>query len=270
MKTPYFIYFGNGKFLPLLKEAMTSHDSVNTQPARVLTDLTSNIPSELEDRTTRVDTKDFMWFVREGNRGRNFDYKSAIILAFLRIPQENRFYLMDCDQAFRRNMDVELDKIPDDLMGMTVEGCRNIPISRVIHNKYKIGVEIPEMTSSFMLFPADSRHIGDLYVECVKNTAEPVHFLLEQRTWSIVWRCLGGHPRGYMPRTMNWSRFFGPEGVGGDVYVRHYHGNEKWTTFSPKEAEKPWPPHPPYGWPVSRNAVKKNPEIALRVDQAKL
>ena len=268
MKTPYFIYFGNGKFLPLLKEAMTGHDSVNTQPSRVLTDLTSNIPPELEDRTTRVDPKDFMWFVREGNRGRNFDYKSAIILAFLRIPQENRFYLMDCDQAFRRNIDAELAKIPDDLMGMVDEGSRNIPISQVISRKYKIGNSIPEMTSSFMLFPADSRHIGDLYVECVKNTVESVHFLLEQRTWSVVWRCLGGHPTGLMPKIMNWSRFFGEETP--DVCVRHYHGNEKWTTVSPKESEKPWPPHPPYGWPVSRDAVKKNPEIALRVYQNEL
>jgi len=265
MKTPYFIYFGDGKFLPLLKEAMSGHDSVNTQPSRVLTDLTSNIPPELEDRTTRVDTKDFMWFVREGNRGRNFDYKSAIILGFLRIPQENRFYLMDCDQAFRRNMDVELDKIPDNLMGMTEEGSRNIPISRVINTKYHIGESIPEMTSSFMLFPADSQHIGDLYVECVKNTVESIHFLLEQRTWSVVWSCLGGRPNGYMPRTMNWSRFFGKESE--DVYVRHYHGNEKWTTISPKESEKPWPPHPSYGWPVSKKAIMKNPEISLRVNQ---
>ena len=268
MKTPYFIYFGDGKFLPLLKEAMASHNSVNTQPARVLTDLTSKIPPELDDLTTRVDTKNFMWFVREGNRGRNFDYKSAIILGFLRIPQENRFYLMDCDQLFRRNMDVELDKIPADLIGMTIDGGRrDIPISQVISRKYKIGDFIPEMTSSFMLFPADSRHIGDLYIECVKNTVEPDHFLLEQRTWSVVWRCLGGsETQGFMPRTMNWSRLFGEEGE--DVYVRHYHGNEKWTTISPKESKNPSSFHQPYEWPILKNALKKNPE--LRVYQAEL
>jgi hypothetical protein len=96
----------------------------------------------------------------------------------------------------------------------------------VINKKYKIGNTILEMTSSLMLFPADSRHIGDLYVECVKNTVEPVHFLLEQRTWSVVWACLGA--KGYMlPITMNWSRLYGEENA--DVYVRHYHGNEKWT-----------------------------------------
>ena len=227
MRIPYFIYFGDGKFLPLLEEAMASHDSVNTQRARVLTDLTSKIPPELEACTTRVDTRDFIWFVREGNKGRNFDYKSAIVLAFLRIPQGNQFYLMDCDQGFRKNMDVELDKIPDNLMGMTVDGGRrDISISPVINKKYKIGNTILEMTSSLMLFPADSRHIGDLYVECVKNTVEPVHFLLEQRTWSVVWACLGA--KGYMlPITMNWSRLYGEENM--DVYVRHYHGNEKWT-----------------------------------------
>lgn len=229
MKTPYFIYFGDGKFLPLLKEAMASHDGVNTESSRILTDLTSNIPSELQDRTIRVDPKDFMWFVREGNLGRNFDYKSTIILAFLRIAQENQFYIMDCDQAFRRNMDAELIKIPNNLMGMTEEGRRKIPISRLLNNKYKIGNSISEMTSSLMLFPADSRHIGELYVECVKNTIESNHFLLEQRTWSVVWSCLGGRPEGLMPPTMNWSRFFGEE--TRDVYVRHYHGEEKWTTI---------------------------------------
>jgi len=61
---------------------------------------------------------------------------------------------------------------------------------------------------------------------------------------------------------MNWSRLFGKEGVDGDVYVRHYHGNEKWTSISPREQ--------PYQWPILNSAVKKNPEIALRVYQNEL
>ena len=69
-----------------------------------------------------------------------------------------------------------------------------------------------------------------------------------------------------MPRTMNWSRLFGEEGE--DVYVRHYHGNEKWTTISPKESKNPSLFHQPYEWPILKNALKKNPE--LRVYQAEL
>jgi len=221
--TPYFVYFGDGKFLPLLNDAIRSHDTHNA-PARILTDLTSPIPSELQSRTTRVDNSDFLWFVRKGNRGESFDYKSTIILAFLREVQPNGFYIMDCDQAFRRSMQPELDKIPEQLMALCPDAAyRLIPISRLVSSKYSIASEVQEMIASLIVFPADARHLGELYIECLKNTTEQKHLLLEQRNWSVVWHCSKGHE---MPKIMNWSRFFGLE--PDNSIVRHYHGEEKW------------------------------------------
>ena len=232
--TPYFVYFGDGKFLPLLNGAMCSHDAHNA-PARILTDLTSPIPPELESRTTRVDNSDFLWFVRKGNRGQSFDYKSTIILAFLQEAQPNQFCIMDCDQAFRRSMQPELDKIPEQLMALCPDAAyRLIPISRLISNKYSIASEVQEMTSSLIVFPADARHLGKLYIECLRNTMEPDHFLLEQRTWSVVWYCSLGHQ---MPKIMNWSRFFGPE--PDNSVVRHYHGEEKWKVIKTGQLLRP-------------------------------
>lgn len=219
---PYFIYFGDGKFLPLLEGAMESHDAHN-QPAKILTDLTTPIPEGLASRTVRVDNQDFLWFVREGNRGRSFDYKSTIILAFLREAQAERFCMMDCDQGFRRSMDAEIMKVPPEKMGMCETEGRRINLSRKISGKYGIADDVIEMTSSLMIFPADSRNLGEMYVECLKNTIEPDHFLLEQRTWSVVWHASKGQ---LMPAIMNWSRFFGPEPKNS--IVRHYHGDEKW------------------------------------------
>jgi hypothetical protein len=220
----YFIYFdldGSGRFLPLLKRAWDSYKASRCQ----------FMPWVLTDETTRglvgypvrrVSVQGFLDLVRPvGTPGRAFDYKSTLILQMLSRNRDFRMVFLDCDNIIRKDMTPEIEQVPPDSMAMAE--CPNNPI--IVHPSFPKLVW--EKTSACLVFPGASFQHAQNYVRLWQTSKEPDHPLLEQRTWSLVWHRQPTVHQYTLPRTMSWSRFWGP--CPDDVIIHHPHGEEKWS-----------------------------------------
>lgn len=212
----YFIYFGKGKFLPLLRRIWSQHLASGTSlPAFVLTDQITSVPPAMP--TVRVDPYVYARrFTRANNDGWAFDYKSCLIMSLIDkgVP---RPVVLDCDNEIRRPFDDIVAQCDPSTFYISPD-----PGGRIIrHPAFRENVV--EQSSSCMVFPEDAASVCRLYRELWVQSSEPSALLLEQRTWTLCYHATAGK---LLPKTMAWSRLWGDEPA--DVRIRHPHGSEKW------------------------------------------
>lgn len=219
----YFLFFGDARYLPLLHRAVATLRATGcVLPWAVLTDEASAgaLPADYPARI--VHPHPWQRLIRRGNPGEAFDRKSTYLLALMQEAHPGPFAVLDCDNIITADPTAAL--LAAGATGrMAMAECPHDPPIPVPRGWPGESPTLPERTSALLVFPAEARPHAGLYAQWFARSVEPAHYLLEQRTWSLVWHDTGGHP---LPRALSWSRFWGAPPAG--TMIRHLHGGEKW------------------------------------------
>jgi hypothetical protein len=221
----HVLHFGSAaaRYEPLLRTFATSWKRLTGSPITILTDLTTQIPADIPAHLCRVDPAPFTYLVRPGNRGAAFDYKAAICLALIASDLPDTTVIMDSDNVLHADPTPTFAQVEAELRRRALDlALVPDPGQRPIGHPY-FDTPIIEESTSCMILAAHQPALAAVFLKLWKASIEPDHFLLEQRTWSLV-----AHNFGFItPPTLSWSRQWGlppPKGV----CLEHRHGSAKW------------------------------------------
>jgi hypothetical protein len=218
---PYVIYFGSGRFAPLVTRFIAQWASVSEVPLHLLTDTITQIPPCGGVRVERHDPAIFLKdYHRPGHAGAGFDYKACLILAKCAadgLPAGCLF--MDCDNLLYQcpitSLATAID--PERMAIGTDPGLRAIT-----HPAFALP-QVEESSSILYLPKETAPDLCRDYRALWRTSPEPGHELLEQRTWTLVAKNNHGQ---ILPRQFSWSRIWGAPPA--DCVLKHCHGDEKW------------------------------------------
>lgn len=217
----YVFYFdrdGSGKYVPQLHRIRLQLEAAGCrEPLVILTDPSSAVPAGWE--VERWDPLKWLGkYHRTGVEGAQWDYKACLVMAKLETVQEGPGVYLDADNIIHADPVPALASLDPDGFYIGPDGA-----GRTIKHPAFSGTKL-EHSTSIMVMPADSRALCEKYRELWDASTEPRHYLLEQRTWSLVCHAAGGR---VLPRSLAYSTLWGKQ-VPEDTIIEHPHGPRKW------------------------------------------
>lgn len=215
----YVFYFdptGAGKYLPQLARIQAGLARFN-RTAVLLTDLTTPQPAGWESE--RWDPSPWLArYHRAGVDGAQWDYKACLLMAKYEKAQTEPAVYLDADNIVHGDPVPALTSVKPGRLALGPDGATRT----IIHPHFK--GSHPEHSTSIMVMPADSRTLCAVYRNLWESSSEPTHYLLEQRTWSLVLKATAGE---LLPRSLAWSKLWGMP-PPPDTLIEHPHGPRKW------------------------------------------